>query len=863
MRTRALLLFCAIVSLSSILVAQDVQREVLIDQPSEQALVAQVAEQGSVPKLVKFSGALRDSGGQAITGNAKLTFAVYKSKDDESPLWTETRAVTLDGDGRYTVILGATKAEGIDASVFASGEGRYVGVQIEGQAEIARTLMVSVPYALKAGDSERLGGLSAGDFVLTHAAREKLAAAAGNVGSQQASSETFGAVSSAANTAGKIAKFTATDTLGDSLITENGSNIGIGTATPAEQLELTGNLRIPITTATTGIIFSGPNRLIHTFPFGSGNLFMGVNAGNLTTTSSNNLGVGNAALGGITTGSNNMALGGQAMSNLTTGVQNTAAGAQALFNNQANNNVAIGFNALVATTSGGGNTAVGTQAGQTNSSGTSNTLIGYASDVNTGTLTNATAIGANSRVNVSNAVILGNGANVGIGTSSPAFTTGGGAHVFNSSVAALRLQTSGSSYEMFSISNGNFGLYDTTGANYRLYITAAGNVGVNNTSPANALDVTGTVKASGGFKFNDNTVQTTALPASCASNQIPKWSGTAWACAADNAGGGSLAFPFDSGNQSTTSGAFKVTQTNAVDLSGQPNGPTFAFAQSSIPAAIVGSAANTNSNTAVGVVGFSTNVNSPAIVGWNGATGAVGQSTDAQGVIGQSDAIGGTGVEGTSNATTGSGRGGNFQSNSPNGTGVVGRNSAGGFAAQFDGKVSVNGQLTQSGGTVSLNSTLTVGQGTVTVNGTLSKSGGNFKIDHPLDPENKYMYHSFVESPDMMNIYNGIVRLNSKGEAWIVMPEWFEALNMDFRYQLTAIGRPAPRVYVSREIRGNKFKIAGGPANGKISWQVTGIRHDTWANENRIKVEVDKEPSMRGKLMYTPKNADGSAVGQH
>jgi hypothetical protein len=92
------------------------------------------------------------------------------------------------------------------------------------------------------------------------------------------------------------------------------------------------------------------------------------------------------------------------------------------------------------------------------------------------------------------------------------------------------------------------------------------------------------------------------------------------------------------------------------------------------------------------------------------------------------------------------------------------------------------------------------------VTGTLTKGGGMFKIDHPLDPENKYLSHSFVESPDMMNIYNGIIRLNALGEAWVVLPDYFEALNRDFRYQLTSVGA-RNRVCISR----TRSQSAGKP----------------------------------------------------
>jgi hypothetical protein len=138
--------------------------------------------------------------------------------------------------------------------------------------------------------------------------------------------------------------------------------------------------------------------------------------------------------------------------------------------------------------------------------------------------------------------------------------------------------------------------------------------------------------------------------------------------------------------------------------------------------------------------------------------------------------------------------------------------------------------------------------GNVHVTGTLSKGGGSFKIDHPLDPENKYLQHSFVESPDMMNVYNGNVTLGADGQAWVDLPDYFDALNRDFRYQLTCIGGFAP-VYIAEKIDGNRFQIAGGTPGLEISWQVTGIRRDAWAEANRIQVEVDKDEAERGSYL--------------
>jgi hypothetical protein len=140
--------------------------------------------------------------------------------------------------------------------------------------------------------------------------------------------------------------------------------------------------------------------------------------------------------------------------------------------------------------------------------------------------------------------------------------------------------------------------------------------------------------------------------------------------------------------------------------------------------------------------------------------------------------------------------------------------------------------------------------GNLSTTGTLSKGGGSFKIDHPLDPENKYLYHSFVESPDMKNIYDGVAVLDANGEAVVQLPDWFEALNRDFRYLLTAIGAPAPTLYIATKVNKNHFKIAGGQPGMEVSWQVTGIRQDNWANKHRIPVEEQKPEIERGYYLH-------------
>jgi len=149
--------------------------------------------------------------------------------------------------------------------------------------------------------------------------------------------------------------------------------------------------------------------------------------------------------------------------------------------------------------------------------------------------------------------------------------------------------------------------------------------------------------------------------------------------------------------------------------------------------------------------------------------------------------------------------------------------------------------------------------GNVNVNNTLSKGAGTFKIDHPLDPENKYLYHSFVESPDMMNVYNGNVITDANAIAVIDLPDYFMALNKDYRYQLTVIGTFAQAI-IKEEVSNNKFVIQTSEPNIKVSWQVTGIRQDAYANKNRIQVEVDKSPEEKGYFLHP--EALGKAVSK-
>jgi len=200
------------------------------------------------------------------------------------------------------------------------------------------------------------------------------------------------------------------------------------------------------------------------------------------------------------------------------------------------------------------------------------------------------------------------------------------------------------------------------------------------------------------------------------------------------------------------------------------------------------------------------------------------------------DAGGGYGVIGTSNG----GPGVLAWCSAEDGVALHAVHNSNGKAGLFDGQVEISGMLNIGGSLAVRTSMPSRFWGPVTVDGLLTKSGGGFRIDHPLDPANKYLAHSFVESPDMKNLYDGVATLDATGTAVVELPDWFEALNRDFCYQLTPIGAADPYLHVAEEISGKRFKISGSIPGQRVCWQVTGIRQDSWANANRLQVETEK-----------------------
>jgi len=190
-----------------------------------------------VPNMVRFAGIAKDLDSKPLSGVTGITFLLYKDEQGGTPLWLETQNVQPDSTGRYSVMLGVTKADGLPVELFRSGDAQWLGVQIAGQPEQPRVLLLSVPYALKAGDAQTLGGQLASAFMTV------LPLGAGN------STDPAGTITGG-GTANFVPLFTGTTTIGNSKIFQTtGGNVGIATTTPAAKLDVkgTGDFRDTLT----------------------------------------------------------------------------------------------------------------------------------------------------------------------------------------------------------------------------------------------------------------------------------------------------------------------------------------------------------------------------------------------------------------------------------------------------------------------------------------------------------------------------------------------------------------------------------------------------------------------------------------
>lgn len=199
----------------------------------------------AVPPLVPYSGQM-----EGLTGAKSVTFLIYKDQQGGEPLFTESQMIGFDQSGHYKVQLGAGNPNGLPAELFATGEARWLEVQVAGEAAQPRVLLASVPYALKAADAATLGGLPASAFAL---------AGNRNLSNLAVENEANGVVPDAASTvtttggtANKVAKFSGSNTIVNSIVYDNGTEVGIGTTAPTATLTVAGTAALDGTTTING-----------------------------------------------------------------------------------------------------------------------------------------------------------------------------------------------------------------------------------------------------------------------------------------------------------------------------------------------------------------------------------------------------------------------------------------------------------------------------------------------------------------------------------------------------------------------------------------------------------------------------------
>ncbi len=279
---------------------------------------APTAATTTVPRLVRFTGVARDLNGNALSGTIGVTFSLYAEQTGGAPLWLETQNAQVDSTGRYSVLLGTTTADGLPAELFTSEQARWVGVQISGQTEQPRVLLVSAPYALKAGDAETVGGLPASAFMLANSAGASANKGAGTATASAAtnkvatSSVPVNPAVTGKGVAGYISAWDTTSDIVDSVLFQKGTSIGLNTTTPAVTLDVNGKAAardtltlVPKSTDPTLLINGTSFKIDSTgkVTFISGQTFPG--AGTITGV---NTASGSGLSGGGTTGTLNLSV---------------------------------------------------------------------------------------------------------------------------------------------------------------------------------------------------------------------------------------------------------------------------------------------------------------------------------------------------------------------------------------------------------------------------------------------------------------------------------------------------------------------------------------------------------------------------
>jgi hypothetical protein len=824
--------------------------------------VAQTAAQtvSALPRLVRFGGIVKDVNGNPLTGVIGITFALYSEQTSAAPLWLETQNVTADSTGHYIVLLGSTKPEGLPAELFTSEQARWVGVQVSGQAEQSRVLLVSAPYALKAGDAETIGGLPPSAFVL--AAPAAVGSAPGGSAPETVSPLTATDVTTTGGTVNYLPIFSGASTVIDSSVFQTGSGttgkIGIDTTTPATQLDVNGfatirgTLSLPATGAATaagGKNSQGLNLVASSFssasstalsqvfrwqaepaandttaPLGTLNLLYGLGA---TTPGETGIKISSKGIFTFATGQTFPGTGSGTITGVTAGTALTGGGTAGT--------VTLNLDTTKVPLLSSANTFAASQSFSGGDLSLGPTLSANSGVINIGGIPFLHGFSNGSK----NVFVGGAGNFTTTGTANAATGSGAlaalssGSHNTAAGADALASVTTGGSNTGLGFSAGptGGGLTNTTA------IGANANVGQSNSL------VLGQTTAGSPGKIHINVGVGTATPVSTMELAVSSTGNVGPILTLTNPGGdntstfadGSTAIDFNTTAISTSGSYNPGARIQAIDDGLHSTDINFL-------SNIYGGGSGSQNN------GLQTNM---TIFGLSGTVSIGTNEAQAQlEVIGTSEegvwAFGGTEpdfgmVQGLNGLRAGGGP------SSGTDTGGIGAWLFGGDVDDGGTGTTGEGLLVWTGetasGTVGLAADF---EGDVFVDGTLSANTKEFKIDHPLDPGNKYLVHASVESSEMMNIYSGNVTTDEYGLATVTLPAWFQAENTDFRYQLTVVDERFAQAIVAKRIENNQFTIHTNATNVQVSWQITAVRQDAYAKAHPMVVEQVKGARERG-----------------
>lgn len=626
-------------------------------------------------------------------------------------------------------------------------------------------------------------------------------------------------------------------------------------------------------------------------------------AGQLSPDRNDEVSFGRSALIGGS-GDRNTAMGYYALS-VNTGSYNTSVGNYALrLNSSGRDNTATGYESLTDNTTGRDNSAFGSGALENISTGSYNTAVGSQSGPSSSNLSNTTSLGYNAVATANNQVRLGD-ANVTslVCEGAYAASTANGPNVYvNASGQIMRSTTGGAGWLLTGNSGTTVGTHfigTTDSEDLAIYTDDTERMRFTEDGQG-LVGLTSAYAAEDFFSIEGNATQYYALNVYSPNGTSGYFDAAAYGIISFS-GNSSYASLYGKNTTSSSYGGYIVgSNRTAYTVTGRYTGLSshgddglFTLGQSTSGIGIIAGGNNvstlstlgtgaggaftgyhglyskaTNSSEGVGVIGVgnngstyhtTSNGSGGAFTGYHGLIGHATDTDDGTGVIGVGDDgsyylyYNASSRQGSGGAFTGNwcGAAGWATSNNNNSVGVYGYYD--GTGSSRDGKGVIGIAAANSGRGYGV-----YGQGNrygLYANGNSGASGTkSFEIDHPIYPEEKTLKHYSIESPEVLNLYRGVVNLDYNGNANITLPEYFIEININFSYTLTPIGQQAPNLYISQEIDDNgNFEISGGNPGQKISWVVYAERNDLfmqqYKSENPEIVEIEKDREYKGKYI--------------